>query len=215
MRRREDIRRQAANAAPSPESRPAETYGGVAGVLAAVVLAIYGALAGRPPDQAIVSAVVFAVGVVPLARTYQVRRSEERATEPRATEESIESPPQESERRSRGNPNSGGPASAIAHNPTETGSSVSGAVAAVLVAVLDIKDQAIIAALPALVGAVPTAITWLVAPRMAASRLQAENNLLRGEILPLKVENARLDVRNDLLREENNRLRTSLNASRT
>jgi hypothetical protein len=85
----------------------------------------------------------------------------------------------------------------------------------VLVAVLDIKDQAIIAALPALVGAVPTAITWLVAPRMAASRLQAENNLLRGEILPLKVENARLDVRNDLLREENNRLRTSLNASRT
>jgi hypothetical protein len=208
MRRREGIRRQAANAAPSPESRPAETAGGVAGVLAAGVLAIYEALTGRPPDQAIVSAVVFAIGVVPLASTYRVRRSAERATERRETEERMESPPGESEVRRRGNPNSGGVASAIAHNPTETGSSVTGAVAAVLVAVLDIKDQAIIAALPALVGAVPTAITWLVAPRMKAIRLQTENDLLRGEILPLKVERARLDARNDMLREENERLRT-------
>jgi hypothetical protein len=211
MRRREDVRSQRTDAAPSAESRPAETAGGVAGVIAAAVLAIYQALAGRPPDQAIVSAVLFAVGVVPLVQTNRVRRREERASEEsQEADENRESAAAGSGDRKRRNPNSRGPASTIAHNPTETGSSVTGAGAAVLVSVFDITDQALVAALPALVGAVPTAITWLVAPRMKATRLQTENDLLREDILPLRVEKARLDARNDMLREENERLRSSL-----
>jgi hypothetical protein len=207
-------RRQPATPSPSPESRPAETAGGIAGVLAATGLAIYEAAAGGPPDKAIVSAVLFAVGVVPLASTYRVRRSEERTDEAQAGDEGREPAPPESVERSRRNPDTRGPASTLAHNPSETGSSVTGAVAAVLVSVFDVTDQALIAALPALVGAVPTALTWLVAPRMRAARLQAEYDLLRGEILPLKTERARLDARNDMLREENDRLRSSVSASR-
>jgi hypothetical protein len=183
-------------------------------VLAATGLAIYEAAAGGPPDTAIVSAVLFAVGVVPLASTYRVRRSEERTGEAQAGDEGRGPAPPESVDRSRTNPDTRGPASTLAHNPSETGASVTGAVAAVLVSVFGVTDQALIAALPALVGAVPTALTWLVAPRMRAARLQAEYDLLRGEILPLKMERARLDARNDMLREENDRLRSSVSASR-
>src|SRR6266571_3795162 len=177
--------------APAPaQARPAETYAAIVGVLGALAIGIYEAISGRVANEAIVSAVLFLTGAVPLAKTHQFRRAK-----------ALSAPSTPSSAPSAEPAKGQGGAAVALNNPTETGSSVAGAVAAILVAVFHVTNQAVISALPALIGAVPMAITWLVDPRIRATHLQTENDLLRQEILPLREHAARLETRNDLLRE--------------
>src|SRR6266571_871687 len=118
---------------PPPQSRPAETYGAGAGAPVALILGIYEAVVGHVANEAVVSALLFAAGAVPAFKTHQVRRA--RARDARGPDDA------ESKAEPSGNPYN--PASVALNNPTETGSSVSGAVAAIVVAVLRIKNQAV------------------------------------------------------------------------